>query len=53
MDKLGGMSAIRYAETKAGMSYDQIPDKLKDKYLSDYKNIAETNGKDTVALLTD
>ena len=53
MDKLGGMSAIRYAETKAGMSYDQISDKLKDKYLSDYKNIAETNGKDTVALLTD
>lgn len=53
LDKLGGMSAIRYAEAKAGTSYDKIPDKLKDKYLSDYKNIAETNGKDTVALLTD
>ena len=52
MDKLGGMSAIRYAETRAGMSYDKIPDNLKDKYLADFKNIAETNGKDTVALLS-
>ncbi len=52
MDKLGGMSAIRYAEARSGLSYDKISDKLKDKYLSDYKNIAETNGKDTVAMLT-
>ena len=52
MDKLGGMSAIRYAETRTGMSYDKIPDNLKDKYLADFKNIAETNGKDTVALLS-